>query len=238
MLDFIKNLFKNERNANVSVKNTEITSTKEKTQLDHLWGKFKEDKFSEVIEEAIILIEKADESLKNEVLNLLGLSYFRQGQFNLSEQTFVRLTENSTNPDDWFNLVTSSTLNKNVPLSEKAFARTIELYQEKGTKENLPIPQIYYYYMQGLRDIKEYSKAFEQLEKLKDIYSKLVITDSTFLYLRGIPFFEDTIEASKEILENIEKNKSTNFINDLANNVDEGGKEYLKNFEKTINYNS
>ena len=236
MLDFIKKLFKTKNDENISEEKPEINLTNEKSQLEHLWTKFKEEKFSEVINEAIIIVEREDNTLKNEALKLIGLSYFRQGKFNLSEQTFVSLTENSENPDDWFNLVTSSTLNKNVQLSEKAYAKTIELYQKSGTKENLPIPQIYYYYMQGLRDIKEYAKAFEQLNKLKEIYSKLVISDSTFLYLRGVPFLEHTIEASKEILENIEKTKASNFIRELTDKLDDEGKQYINEFEKTINY--
>ena len=206
------------------------------TQLDHLWIKFKEEKFSEVINEATIIVEQDDKSLKYEALKLLGLSYFRQEQYDLSEQAYLTLTEDSTNPDDWFNLITSSTLNKNVQLSEKAYTKTVELYQKYGSKENLPIPYIMYYYMQGLTDIKEYAKAFEQLEKLKDIYCKLVITDPTFLHLRGVPFFEDTIKASKEILENIEKTKAIDFIRELSDKLDDEGKQYLKEFEKTVNY--
>lgn len=224
MLHFIKTLFKSKINEN--------------TQLDNLWTKFKEEKFSEVVNEAKIIVDQGDVQTINEALKLLGLSYFRQKQFNLSEQTFAKLTENSTNPDDWFNLLTSSTLNKNIPLSEKAYLKAIELYKKNGTKENLPIPQIYFFYMQGLKDIKEYSKAFEQLKKLKDIYSELVITDGTFLYLRGVPFLEHTIEASKEILENIETNKARNFITELKSKLDEEGKQYLSEYEKTINYSS
>lgn len=130
--------------------------------------------------------------------------------------------------------MTSSTLNRNLQLSEKAYEKAIELYQKNGTKENVPIPQIIFYYMHGLRDMKEYEKAFEQFEKLKDIYIKLEITDSTFLVMRGVPFFEQAIEAGKEILENVEATKAVNFINELKNKLDDSGKQFVEEFEKKI----
>lgn len=238
MFDFLKRLFKKEKIETSDHENGKRTDLNRSNQLNSLWEKFKEGKFEEVISQANNIIERNDPKNHNEAFKLLGLSYFRLGRFDLSEQTFIKLTENSTNPDDWFNLVTSATLNKNIELSEKAYLKTIELYRKKGTKENLPLPHIYYYYMQGLRDVKEYPKAYKQLEKLKEIYSKLVITDSTFLYLRGVPFLNHTMEASKEILENIDKDLAKTFINDLSKNLDEDGKQYIKDFEKKINYSN
>ncbi|PIE78348.1 MAG: hypothetical protein CSA15_08275, partial [Candidatus Delongbacteria bacterium] len=111
-----------------------------------------------------------------------------------------------------------------------------EFYKKNGTEDSISIPYIYFYYMQALKDIKEYEKAFSQLEKLKEIYSTISITDTHFLYMRGVPFFQDTLNASKEILEHSEKNKAINFINELKRNIDEEGKQHLEEFEKTINY--
>jgi tetratricopeptide (TPR) repeat protein len=233
-LDFFKRIFNKENSSTPMEQN----SRNSKNEFDTLWIKLNENKYAEVINEATKFIQSDKKSIKNEALKLIGLSYFRNGQYNLSEQTFETLTETSSSPEDWFNLVTSSTLNKNIELSEKAYKKTLELYKEKGTKENIPIPQIYFYYMQGLRDVKEYSKAFQQLEKLTDIYAKLVITDDTFVYMRGVPFLSHTLEASKEILESIDIEKAKKLISDLMSKVDEEGKDYLMKFEKTINYKS
>ncbi len=228
MLNYIKNLFRKK----------ESEKTINRIELDRLWGEFKEEKFSKVESELKILLENSNKKPNSEILKLLGLCYFRQGKYNLSEEIFIKQTENSKNSDDWFNLVTSSTLNKNIELSEKAFKKTVEFYEKNGKEDNLPIPYVYFYYMQGLRDVKEYEKAFTQLEKLKDIYSTLSITDTHFLYMRGIPFFEETLDASKEILENSEKDKVVKFISDLKEKIDEDGKKYLEEFENTIKYSS
>ena len=241
MFDFIKRLFKKEEIESSEQFKEEATipePVKEESPLEYLWTKFREKKFDEVISEASSIIEKNDELTKKEALKLVGLSYFRQGKYKLSEAVFIQLTENSSSPGDWFNLLSCATLNKNIELSEKALEKTIEFYSEHGTAEDLPIPQVFYYYMQALRDIKEYQKAFVQLEKLKDIYCKLVITDPTFLYIRGVPFFEHAMSAGKEILEHIDKDQAQKFLSELHSRLDEEGKEYINNFEQTINYNS
>lgn len=243
MFDFIKRLFeKEETKIPEPIKEKEIIPqpqaepVKEESPLTFLWDKFSDRKFDDVIKEADSIIEKNDALTKNEALKLKGLSYFRLGKYNLSEEVFTELSKESTNPGDWFNLITSAALNKNFDLSEKALERTIEYYSEYGTENDLPIPQVFYYYMLALRDVKEYPKAFIQFEKLKDIYCKLAITDATFLYIRGVPFFEDTISNGKKILEHIDKDAAQKFLAELHGRLDEEGKDYIDKFEQTINY--
>ena len=209
-----------------------------KESLDDLWGKFRNNELEEVVNEVKELIEDDNLSNRSEALKLLGLSYFRLGKYDLAEQVFIEQTKDSKNSDDWFNLITSSTLNKNFELSDKAYQKAVEFYHKNGTEENIPIPQMCYYYMQGLRDAKEYQRAFIQLETLKKFYCTLVITDDTFLHMRGIPFLSHTMRASKEILENTDKEKVRKFIDEFKNKIDDDGKEYLSEFEETINYSS
>jgi tetratricopeptide (TPR) repeat protein len=229
MFDFLRKFWKTKEN------NTAIEMPDDHP-LDFLWTKFGEEKYDEVIIEAKKILAKNETIDHNGALKLLGLSYFRQKQFNLSEEIFRKLAENSTNSDDWFNLLTSCTLNKQIEHSELVLEKTIALYNDYGTKDSLSIPRIFYYYMHALRDVQEYAKAFKQLERLGSIYTSLVITDSTFLYIRGVPFFSDSIEAGKEILEHIDKDVAKHFIDELVKHVDEEGKEYLYEFEKTIHY--
>jgi hypothetical protein len=242
MLDFIKHLFKKKK-IDISgpikeeiISEPESDVAKQDNPLDYLWKKFSDGKFDDVIKEADNLINANDAVTKNEALKLKGLSYFRQGKYDLSEKIFTELSAKSTNPNDWFNVITSAALNKNFELSDKALEKTIEYYSENGTENDLPTPQVFYYYMLALRDVKEYQKAFVQLEKLKDIYCKLVITDATFLYIRGVPFFEDAISAGKEILENIDKDQAQKFLAELHGRLDDEGKDYIDKFEQTLTY--
>ncbi len=203
-------------------------------QIQKLYQKLAEEKYEEIVSEIKELSEKSNGELDKEFLKILGLSYFRQEKYDLAEEVFVNQTKMSNNPDDWFNLLTASTMNKDIHFSEEVLKKTLDLSENNLSKDSIPIPYIYFYYMQALRDVKEYEKAFEQLEKMKKIYSKFVITDATFLYLRGVPFFEGTLEAGKEILENIQKDKAVKFIEELRKNVDEEGRESLEKLENRI----
>lgn len=205
--------------------------------LDYLWERLQEEKYDDVIEAAgNVLKEKISLEKQQEALRLTAAAYFHKEQFDLAEQFYKKLTGTSANPDDWFSLATTSTLNRNIETGEKAFEKAIELHQAYGTDKNLPVPQVIYYYMLSLRDIKQYKKAFIQLNRLKDIYCDLQITDSTFLYIRAVPFFETTLEGSRIILENIHKASAQTFINELKKKIDDEGKQYLKNFETTLHY--
>ncbi len=208
----------------------------DKKQIEKLYAKLEEGKYQEIIAEIKEMADKSDGELDSELLKILGLTYFRQESYKLSQNVFIKQTKNSNNPNDWLNLLTASTMNKNIYLSEKVLKKTLYLYQKNADESSVPIAYIYFYYMQALKDVKEYEKAFKQLENLKKIYSKLVITDGTFLYLRGVPFFESTLDASKEILENIEKDRVKKFIDELRKKVDEEGRQYLEEFERKIGY--
>jgi hypothetical protein len=213
-----------------------ITIPKKEDPLDSAWRKFQENEFDEVIKIAETFQEGTDERLKYESAKLIGLAKFRQHKFAEAENMFSRLAADSNDPDDWFNLVTSSTMNRNISLSKSSYDRTLELCKARTKKNSVSMPQVMYYYMLALRDIQEYSLAHEQLVKLTDTYSSLGITDPTFLYLRGVPFFSETLEQAKAILENNAKEKSLNLLNTLKANVDEDGKEFLDKFILELKY--
>lgn len=243
MFGFIKNLFRNTNTESTAEGNSiedipeEHKPAEEDHSLDYLWELVKEEKYDDVINAAaIVLKEKNTLEKQHEALRLKGLSHFHKHEFGLAEEAYTLLSETSANPDDWFNLSTASTMNRNIEHGERANAKAIELHAAYGTAENLPVPHIIYYYMLSLRDIQAYKKAFTQLNRLKDIYCDLQITDSTFLYIRGIPFFETAIESSKSILENIDDDAARSFLAGLKSKVDENGKEYLESFEKSLHY--
>lgn len=238
-MSFIKRLFKSfksnsesKRGLNNKVKEKRIEKINE---LDFAWELFKNEKFEKSIERAEKYLNDPNTKIVLEAKKVIGLSLFRQTKYSESELIFQEISEQSENPDDWFNLTTSATLNKNVELSERAFYKSIELYKQKGTQENLSIPNMHYYYMQGLRDIGEFEKSFLHFKKMKEFYSKFVITDSTFLYMRGMPFFEHFLESSKLILKNINSENVKKELTNLKSKVDEYGKESVTELEKKIN---
>lgn len=57
--------------------------------------------------------------------------------------------------------------------------------------------------MSAMTASNQHAAAMPYLEQLKDLYGELHITDSTFLYARGVPFFNVFLERSVDILERV-----------------------------------
>lgn len=229
MKKFFKKLFSSD--SNEPPKEPPLTKYKE---LEMAWQYFQNEQFEKCIEEASEQIDSTNNKINFEANKLVALGNFRLGNFDLAQKSFVTLSKNSKNSDDWFNLVTSATLNNQIELGKKAFNTALDLYKKNGKRENLSIPNMMFYYMQCLKDISHFELAYEQLNELKKIYSELKITDGTFLHIRGVPFFEHTIDASKDILEKLEQKEVSNWIKSFKDSVDDDGKQYLTDLEQKL----
>ena len=207
-------------------------------ELEDAWQHFKKEEFEQSSEKASQFLKSSKLKIKNEANKLVALNNFRLGNYETSKTIFNELAVNSRNPDDWFNLVTSATLNNEIELGKQAFDKAIEFYKKNGKKDNISVPSMMFYYMQCLKDIKCYDLAFEQLNGLRKIYTDLKITDSTFLYLRGVPFFEHTIDASEEILINLDPKIVKDWLTQFKKSVDDDGEQYLEEFEQKLRYAS
>ena len=203
-------------------------------ELDEAWKNYAERKFNGAIELAKQHVSSPIDGLKYEADKLIALSHFQLREFDKSTPIFSSLLKGSTDPGDYFNLATSATLHKDFEMGKKAFDDAVALYKKAGTAKNMSVPNMAFYYLHSLKDAGAYERAFEQLEFLGEIYKKLVITDSHFLYMRGVPFFEHTLEAAKDILKNTASVKVRVWINKLKEVVDEEGKEMLAGLEKEV----
>jgi len=204
-------------------------------ELKEAWDYFKKEEFEKARAIANNHLTDHRNTLQHEANKIIALTYFRQGDYEKSTSIFERLASNSTNTDDWFNLVSSLTLISKYSESEIALKKAIALRANPENKNDISIPNMRYYYMQSLKEMEQYQRAFTQLEVLSDFYTQFTITDSTFLYMRGMPFFQHTVDSSKEILENINPSVSKKWISTLKNGIDNYGKEYLIEFEQKLN---
>ncbi|MBA2613977.1 MAG: hypothetical protein H0U95_18585 [Bacteroidetes bacterium] len=208
--------------------------TSEKSLLEPAWKKFEKQDLDGTILLAEQFKEDANTSVKREANKLIALAKFRQLKFSEAEKIFNELAQGSENSDDWFNVVTSAALNKNVDLSKIAFDNAVHFYQIHQTKGNLGIPFMAFYYILALRDVKEYERAFEQFGLLRDIYASVSITDSHFLYIRGIPSFETAITEAKIIFENNPKESVIALFTYLTKKVDEYGAKFIEEYMTTL----
>jgi len=175
----------------------------------------------------------ASEKVNYKKISKKALKLFDEKQFDKALPLFEQVAEQNLNSDDWFNVATCAILCKQIDKGHEALNKAIELYKQIGNDENLPIGQMCFYFMHALNDVAEYDLGFAQLEQFKQTIIDLKITDDHFLYIRGIPFLGNILNASVNILQNQTKVKALDWLNDFAAKVDSEGKVLIEDFIKT-----
>lgn len=165
----------------------------------------------------------------------LALAFYYKADYTASLKHFESISIQDENTENLFNVLTSTLALKKIDQSRDIFNKIIKTHRgAKSTgkgKNFLPqlcIPYIRYYYAYGLTEAGIYDEAVVQLDELKKIYTSIKITDDTFLYLRGIPFFSSTLELAKKVFDGLNKDfKNSAYLNDLLSAVDTYGKKFI-----------
>lgn len=176
------------------------------------------------------LLDTQDPKQLYDAKKLIALAHYSLQDFEKAEAAFFELAENSNNSDDWFNVVISSTLNKNLERSKEAFSIALDKYTKHGHQRNMPSVQLMLHYMITLETIEEYALALEQCTMLAQVYAKLKKTEEKFLSSRGLENIENFLDISKTILKKAKKKEITAIKDELLNSLDENGVEKVNAF--------
>ncbi len=168
----------------------------------------------------------------------LALAYYYKADYKNSLKHFEHIAAQEETTENLFNVMTSYLALKDIGGARTVFGKIIETHrgalstgQGKNFVPQLCIPYLRYYYACGLVDAGAFEEAYIQLEELKKVYLCVRITDDTFLYMRGIPFFGRTLELAKKIFDGLNKEfKSSAFLEDLAAAVDADGQDLIKKY--------
>ncbi len=202
-----------------------------KSNNELLLDVFYSGKYKETIKKAEIILSK--EPHNTDVKRIIGLANYKIRRFESAKLIFVEIAEKTNIKDDWFNLCTSATRSKDLKLADKAFYEFMNESSIKGENGMLTQANVLYQYMIALKDIKEYNKAHEQLIVLKKYYAGIKQHDDNFLGQYGVPFIFTTLVSGKEILDNVyTKEQINNWLNDFAKQVDDYGKDSIKEFKE------
>jgi len=162
--------------------------------------------------------------------------------FENSLKHFENIASQEENTENLFNVMMCLLSLKAIGRASAAFEKIIATHRGiqstgQGAKflPQLSVPYIKYYYACGCADAGVYDEAFLQLEELKKIYIQLKITDGTFLYLRGIPFFDDFIQLAKKVFTGQKKDFINSvFLKELMSSVDSDGKTSIQKICEAI----
>lgn len=194
-------------------------------QIENISSSFEANDF-----EKIVAIANKLESLQvdNALLSKLALAYFHTEDYKKSTELFERICQNNENAVDWFNLATSAIMNNDTSKGLQALDTAIKLNRETDTNaKGIPTPFMYLYASHALKDSKNFDLAFTQLNKLGEIYKTLSITDDTFLYMRGVPFFSEFVSLAKAILPNQKVIDPASWVKQISSSLDENGRDIL-----------
>ena len=202
---------------------------------DKLWELLQNEKYEEVVSEAKKLLGSKSAPIAKDANKLIGMSFFRQAKYQDAASYFQKATEYSPEVNDWFNVMTSETLSKNVERGRNAFDKAIQLQLDTGHKEQPSIPFMRQYYACALRDIGEYWLALEQINELRNIYEQLKITDTTFVYIRGVPFLSHTMDVAVDVFNGLGASFDAHvWIESFSSKLDEDGQEYLNEVKARV----
>lgn len=221
MLNKIKNIFKK--------KPPDLSLT------DKLWELIQNGKYEEVILEAKKLLGHKSAPIAKDANKLMGMALFKEAKYQEALPYFQKATEYNPEINDWFNVTTSGTLSKNVEVGRNAFDKAVQLQLDSGHNEQPSIPFMRKYYACALRDIGEYDLALEQINELRQIYEQLKITDTTFVYIRGVPFLSHTMDVAVDVFNGLGASfDAQEWIDSFSSKLDEEGKEYLNEVKAKI----
>lgn len=101
-----------------------------------------------------------------------------------------------------------------------------------GSNQYPRIPEMRYDYAGVLCIGGLFDEALEQLDELKKIYIKLEVTDTNFLFLRGVPFFSNTLDLAKKVFTGLGMVFSqSDWLKELNQYVDDDGKRIINRYQ-------
>jgi len=172
-----------------------------------------------------------------------ALSDFRVARYSDAASQFATIAAESNSDTDWFNLMTSSALAKQVDVAERTFnmlhPRIVARVEEHNRRLNRGEPvnpsdfevspaELVVYYGHAMCDGGAPHRALALVADLAKSYAGLVITDATFLYIRRFPTFETFASLLKKISDGVGAPAIVPIVETLSRRVDKEGLTTLR----------
>jgi hypothetical protein len=154
-------------------------------------------RYLEVRDAAAPYVADARVSRRIHALRLSGLANARLESWNDSRQCYIALYSEVPTARNALEVATSSVMAGEIEWGEKWVAKSLEI---NSTEPTVPGMGILTGYIAALTQTGHMKLAMPYLEELKECYESFGITDSHFLWTRGLPFFEVFLEKSAVIV--------------------------------------
>lgn len=204
-------------------------------ELRDAWLAFETNYLDRAFELATQYRDSSDAELAADAKKLVALVQFRRRQYETAIVLFRDVVTVHDNAGNWFNVAIAATLGGDTESGRDAFDRALAAIVRGDVSDGLSSPFMRQYYACALRDRGEFAKALEQIEKLREIYEQLKITDDTFVYIRGVPFLSHTMDLAVDVFRSIGDSFDWHhWIDAFARKLDDEGREHLNTVKQRL----
>jgi hypothetical protein len=163
--------------------------------------------------------------LRVDALRMAGIANSKLERWSEARQTYIALFKDEPAARNALQVATSSVMAGEIECGEEWVAKAMEMNQADRTVHGLGILTNF---MTALIQTGHMKLALPYLEEVKKCYESLNITDSTFLWMRGVPFFGSFLEKSAVIIRaTLEPAQARAWYESMLPHVDQPGKDML-----------
>lgn len=156
---------------------------------------------------------------------LCALAYSSAGRYPDAFPYWLALFEQEPSAHNACQLASTSVMCGEIERGEAWFQKIHEINQEAGEATHVAYLTNF---LSAFGQSGHLAEALPYLTILRDIYGGLHVTDSTFLHLRGVPFFSAFLEKSLEMLQPTQSAEEIKtWYEELKGKLDEEGEAQL-----------
>ena len=142
-------------------------------------------------------VRSSTPSTQADAWRLCALAHSRLAQWTAAGHGFERLFALEPGTRNALQIATTAVMAQDLARGTHWFERAVEM---NTSAQDMPPAKMRTTYLSALAQAGHYDACQEHLEWLAQGYSTMGITDSTFVWMRGFPFFSEFLSKSAELL--------------------------------------
>lgn len=154
-------------------------------------------RFEACLEAAKPHVRSSTQSTQADAWRLCALAHSRLAQWTAAGHDFERLFALEPSSHNALQIATTAVMAQDLTRGTHWFERAVEV---NTSAQDMPPAKMRTAYLSALSQAGHYDACQEHLEWLAQGYSAMGITDSTFVWMRGFPFFSEFLSKSAELL--------------------------------------
>ncbi|MCL2589459.1 MAG: hypothetical protein FWD67_00950 [Betaproteobacteria bacterium] len=204
-------------------------------ELEPAFEAYKAGDFDEAIARANPYRKHSEEFIRTDALRLCALGKSEQKRWAEAYADFNGLFELEPSVHNAVQLATTSVMAGELLRGEDWFKRADEMNFDRN---EIPPAKLRTAFLSALKQAGEFTAGKPHIDWLTEGYRTLSITDSTFLFIRGFPFFSVFLEKSLPFLQASLSDAEVRILyENLRQDVDPEGQAAIDAFLKASGYN-